>query len=94
VLNVNKLKLFLQEKMSETDSNLLDLNFHDYHTDGSITRARARLINYKNVVHLALLMLNEEGGLNIDSALHATLKMIISKKFTTTKFHTKMPNYL
>jgi hypothetical protein len=67
VLNVNKLKLFQQEKTSETDTKLQDLNFLDYHTDGSITFAHARLINYKNAVHLALLMLNEEGGVNIDS---------------------------
>jgi transcription elongation factor len=30
VLNVNKFKLFLQEKMSETDNELQDLNLNDY----------------------------------------------------------------
>jgi hypothetical protein len=67
VLNVNKLKLFLQEQMSETDKELQDLNLNDYHTDGPITHARATLINYKNYAHLALLMLSKEGGVNIDS---------------------------
>ncbi len=67
VLNVNKLKLFLQEDTSETDTELQDLNFHDYKTDGPITRARAKKINYKNAAHLALLMLNQEGGVDIDS---------------------------
>jgi transposase InsO family protein len=62
VLNVNKLKLFFEEQSSETDTELQDLNFNDYHTDGPITRARARLINYKEAAQLALLMLNEEGG--------------------------------
>jgi hypothetical protein len=66
VLNVNKLKLFLEEQSSETDTELQDLNFNDYHTDGPITRARARLINYKNAAHLALLMLKEEGVEDID----------------------------
>jgi hypothetical protein len=62
VLNVNKLKLFFEEQSSETDTKLQDLDFNDYHTDGPITRARARLINYKEAAQLALLMLNEEGG--------------------------------
>jgi hypothetical protein len=66
VLNVNKLKLFLEEQSSETDTELQDLNFNDCHTDGPITRACARLINYKNAAHLALLMLNKDSGEDID----------------------------
>jgi hypothetical protein len=66
VLNVNKLKLFLQENLSETDTELQDLNFNDYHTDGPIICACARLINLKmlHIWHYQCLM---EGGVNIDS---------------------------
>ncbi len=46
VLNINKLKLFLRD--SDSEENL--------------TRARAKLITYKNTAQLALLMLNEQGG--------------------------------
>jgi hypothetical protein len=62
VLNVNKLKLFLLNSDSEQKSNLQDLNFNDPRSDKSLTRARAKLIYYKNAAQLALLMINEEGG--------------------------------
>jgi hypothetical protein len=54
--------LFLQEHKSETDTELTDLDFTDYRSDKPITCARAKLINYKNAAHLALLMLSKEGG--------------------------------
>ncbi len=47
VLNVNKLKLFLQDKNSEIDTQLQDLNFHDFSSDKPLTLARAKIINYK-----------------------------------------------
>jgi hypothetical protein len=62
ILNVNKLKLFLQNKESEKSQTFLDYNFDDNLSDKPLTRARAKLINYKNAAQLALLMLNEEGG--------------------------------
>jgi len=62
VLNMNKLKLFLQEHNIDTDTELQDLTFNDYQSDKLITRSHAKLINYKNAAQLALLMLNEEGG--------------------------------
>ncbi len=37
-------------------------NFNDAESDKPLTRARAKLINYKNAAQLALLMLKEEGG--------------------------------
>jgi hypothetical protein len=40
----------------------LDYNFNDNSSDKLLTRARAKLINYKNAAQLALLMLNEDGG--------------------------------
>jgi hypothetical protein len=61
MLNVNKLKLFLQDSDSEQKSNLQELNFNDPISDKPLTRARAKLINCKNAAQLALLMLNEEG---------------------------------
>jgi len=66
VLNVNKLKIFLHEQNSETEANLQDLNFNISPTDGPITHAQAKLINYTNSAHLALLMLIKEGGDNSD----------------------------
>jgi hypothetical protein len=60
ILNVNK--LFLQNNDSEEDQTFLDYNLNDTSSDKPLTRARAKLINYKNVAQLALLMLNEEGG--------------------------------
>jgi len=45
VLNVNKLKLFLQNSDSE-EKYLQDLNFNDPSSDKPHTRARAKLINY------------------------------------------------
>ena len=62
ILNVNKLKLFLQEHQSEEEQTFLDYNFNDAESDKPLTRARAKLINYKNAAQLALLMLKEEGG--------------------------------
>ncbi len=56
ILNLNKLKLFLQEQ------TFLDYNFNNSDSDKPLTRARAKLINYKNAAQLALLMLKEEGG--------------------------------
>jgi hypothetical protein len=40
----------------------LDYNFNDTSSDKPLTRAHAKLINYKNAAQLALLMLKEEGG--------------------------------
>ncbi len=62
VLNVNKLKLFLQNKESNEAQTFLDYDFNENISDKLLTRARAKLINYKNAAQLALLMLNEEGG--------------------------------
>jgi hypothetical protein len=62
ILNVNKLKLFLQEHERDKEQTFLDYNFNDSSSDMPLTRARAKLINYKNAAQLALLMLKEEGG--------------------------------
>jgi len=62
ILNVNKLKLFLQNEESEENQTFLDYNFNENSSDKLLTRARAKLINYKNAAQLALLMLSEEGG--------------------------------
>jgi len=62
VLNINKLKLFLQENHSEVETQLQDLTFNDFSSDKHLTRACAKLIKYKNAAQLALLMLGEEGG--------------------------------
>jgi hypothetical protein len=59
---VNKLKLFLKEHESEEKTTFLDYNFNDAADDKLLTRACAKLINYKNAAQLALLMLKEEGG--------------------------------
>jgi hypothetical protein len=48
ILNVNKLKLFLQNDESEESQTFLDYNFNDNSSDKPLTRARAKLINYKN----------------------------------------------
>jgi hypothetical protein len=61
ILNVNKLKLFLQEHQSDEEQTFLDYNFNDADSEKPLTRARAKLINYKNAAQLALLMLKEEG---------------------------------
>ncbi len=61
VLNVNKLKLFLQNDESEETQTFLDYNFNDNLSNKPLPHARSKLINYKNAAHLALLMLNEEG---------------------------------
>jgi hypothetical protein len=62
VLNMNKFKLFLQEEHSEINTDLQDLNFQNFWSDMTLTRARATLINYKNAAQLELIKLNEEGG--------------------------------
>ncbi len=62
IINVNKLKLFLQEHESDQKQTFLDYNFNDAANDKPLTRARTKLINYKNAAQLALLMLEEEGG--------------------------------
>jgi hypothetical protein len=62
ILNVNKLKLFLQEPESDQEQTFLDYNFNESSSDKPLTRALAKLINYKNAAQLALLMLKEEGG--------------------------------
>jgi hypothetical protein len=62
ILNVNKLKLFLQNDETEESQTFLDYNFNDNSSDKPHTRARAKLIKYKEAAQLALLMLNEEGG--------------------------------
>ncbi len=40
----------------------MDLDFNDNQSDKPITCACAKLINYKNAAHLALLMLSKAGG--------------------------------
>jgi len=79
VLNVIKFKIFLQEHKRETNPEPQDLTFNDYRSEKPITRAHAKLINYKKAAQLALLMLNEEGGdysdilgKNIDSLCDGT----------------------
>jgi hypothetical protein len=62
ILNINKLKLFLQEHDNDENQTFLDCNFNDPSSDKPLTRACAKLINYKNAAQLALLMLKEEGG--------------------------------
>jgi len=62
ILNVNKLKLFLQNKESEENKTFLDYNFNDNSSEKLLTRARAKLLKYKDAAQLALLMLNKEGG--------------------------------
>jgi len=48
ILNVHKLKLFLQNDESEESQTFLDCNFNDNSSDKPLTRTRAKLINYKN----------------------------------------------
>jgi hypothetical protein len=48
ILNVNKLKLLLQDNESDQEQTLLDYNFNDSSSDKPLTHARAKLINYKN----------------------------------------------
>jgi hypothetical protein len=59
---VNKLKRFQKEHDSDQQQTFLDYDFNETSSDKPLTRARAKLINYKNAAQLALLMLNEEGG--------------------------------
>jgi transcription elongation factor len=49
ILNVNKLKLFLQKNENEEDQTFLEYNFNDASSDKPLTRARAKLINYKSL---------------------------------------------
>jgi hypothetical protein len=67
VLNVEKLKLFLDNQTNETDTDIQDLKFNDVPTYGSIRRACAKLIKYKEAAQLALLILNEEGVARTDA---------------------------
>jgi hypothetical protein len=76
ILNVNKLKLFLQEH--ESDQGFLVYNFNDSSSDKPLTRARAKLINYKNAAQLALLMLKEEGGYSDFEVTNSDLETIDS----------------
>ncbi len=62
VLKVNKLKLFLKEHESDQEQSFLDYDLNDTSSDKPLTRACAKLINYRNAAQLALLMLKEEGG--------------------------------
>jgi hypothetical protein len=48
IVNVNKLKLFLQEHQSEQEQTFLDYDFNDADSDRPLSRARAKLIIYKN----------------------------------------------
>jgi hypothetical protein len=66
VLNVNKLKLFLQESDNFISPEMLDLNFNDFSSDKPLTRACAKITNYKNAAQLALIMLYEESESNIE----------------------------
>jgi hypothetical protein len=50
VQNVNKLKLFLQQHKSETDTDIQDLNFNYYHSDKPITHAHAKLMITKTLL--------------------------------------------
>jgi len=65
VLNVEKLKLFLDNQTNETDTDMQDLKFNDEYE--SIRRACAKLIKYKEAAQLALLILNEEGVARTDA---------------------------
>ncbi len=69
MLNVNKVKLFLQNSDSEENPTFLEYNFNDNVGDKPLTRASTKLINYKNAAQLALLMLNEEGGADEDETI-------------------------
>jgi len=62
VLNMNKLKAFFHDSNDNSDINPHYLDFQNFANDEPLTRARAKLINYKHAAQLALLMLNEEGG--------------------------------
>ncbi len=59
---MNKLKLYLKEHESDLQQTFLDYNFNDSSSEKPLTRARDKLIKYKNAAQLALLMLKEEGG--------------------------------
>jgi hypothetical protein len=54
ILNVNKLKIFLRNTENEESQTFLDNNFNDNSSDKPLTRARAKLINYKNAAQLAV----------------------------------------
>jgi hypothetical protein len=49
ILNVNKLKLYLQKNEIEEDQTFLDYNFNDASSDKPLTRAQVKLINYKSL---------------------------------------------
>ncbi len=68
ILNVNKLKLFLQNIESDESPAFLDYDFNENSSDKLLTRARAKLIKYKEAAQLALTLLkNEEEEENIDA---------------------------
>ncbi len=54
----------MQDSDGEEAQTFLDYDFNDTYSDKPLTRTRAKLIKYKNAAQLALLMLNEEGGLS------------------------------
>jgi hypothetical protein len=51
VINLNKLKLFLEDQTCETDTDMQDLNINNAPNDGPITQARAKLMKYKDTAH-------------------------------------------
>jgi hypothetical protein len=61
----------IHQQCNATERNLTHhctnqtFNFNDPISDKPLTRAHAKLINYKNAAQLALLMLNEEVDLMI-----------------------------
>ncbi len=55
ILDVNKLKLFLKEHDSDQQQTFLDYDFNERSSDKPLTRAHAKLINYKNAAQLALM---------------------------------------
>jgi hypothetical protein len=59
VLNVEKLKLFLEENNGEMDTQFEDLNFNDAQFDRPITRTHAKLIKFKEAAQLALTLLKK-----------------------------------
>jgi hypothetical protein len=71
ILNVNKLKLFLQNDETEESQTFMDYNFND------------KLIKYKEAAQLALLMLNDLVNLRlltlcaVNDVHPVTLKMTI-----------------
>jgi hypothetical protein len=68
MLNIEKIKLFFKnEKQSEADIKPQDLNFNDVHLNGPVTRAHAKLINFKKTVQLILFILKNKQESDIDA---------------------------